>query len=226
MELKKSFKADLERKRSVFIQIGLVLALGAVFYAFSYNTSAEQVKIMTGVTVVSPEEEMPPVTFREIPKPTLPPMKVLDEFKIVEDITSLDEAEPELISPDDLSNLADIPTVDYVVEDVADNTVFVAPEFMPEFPGGTAAMMAFLARSLKYPSVDIANGVEGTVYLSFVVNRDGSIVDVNVLRGVNASLDREAIRVIESMPKWKPGSQGGVTVRVSYQVPIRFKLQR
>lgn len=105
------------------------------------------------------------------------------------------------------------------------NKVFEVVEEMPHFPGGAAALQAFLSSNTKYPVVAQENGVQGRVTVSFVVERDGSITDVKVVRSVDPSLDREASRVVRSMPRWSPGKQNGSTVRVKYTVPVVFRLQ-
>ena len=105
------------------------------------------------------------------------------------------------------------------------NKVFDVVEEMPSFPGGQGALMAFLSSNIKYPVVAQENGVQGRVIVGFVVERDGSITDVKVMRSVDPSLDREAQRVVKSMPKWKPGKQNGSAVRVKYTVPVVFRLQ-
>jgi len=110
-------------------------------------------------------------------------------------------------------------------EEVSTSKVFDVVEQMPSFPGGNAALMAYLANNIKYPVVAQENGVQGRVVVSFVVERDGSITDVNVVRGVDPSLDREAQRVVRSMPRWNPGKQNGQAVRVKYNVPVSFRLQ-
>ena len=105
------------------------------------------------------------------------------------------------------------------------NKVFDVVEEMPHFPGGPAALQAFLSSNTKYPVVAQENGVQGRVIVSFVVERDGSITDVKVVRSVDPSLDREATRVVKSMPRWSPGKQNGSAVRVKYTVPVVFRLQ-
>ena len=103
--------------------------------------------------------------------------------------------------------------------------VFDVVEQMPSFPGGNGALLEYLATHVKYPVVAQENGVQGRVIVSFVVERDGSITDVRVVRSVDPSLDREAARVVSSMPRWTPGKQNGSAVRVKYNVPVMFKLQ-
>ena len=108
---------------------------------------------------------------------------------------------------------------------VEETKIFTVVEQMPMYPGGDAALMGYLRDNIKYPTVAAENGVQGRVVVGFVVERDGSITDVNILRGVDPSLDREAMRVVKSMPKWTPGKQNGSAVRVKYQVPVSFRLQ-
>lgn len=106
-----------------------------------------------------------------------------------------------------------------------ENKVFDIVEQQPLFPGGPAALMKYLSENTKYPVVAQDNGVQGRVTVQFVVEKDGSISDVHVLRGVDPSLDKEAVRVVKSMPRWTPGKQNGITVRVNYRVPVLFRLQ-
>ena len=108
---------------------------------------------------------------------------------------------------------------------VEETKIFTVVEQMPMFPGGDAALMAYLRDNIHYPTVAAENGVQGRVVVGFVVERDGSITDVNVLRSVDPSLDREAMRVVKGMPRWTPGKQNGSAVRVKYQVPVTFRLQ-
>ena len=115
--------------------------------------------------------------------------------------------------------------VDLEEEEPEEETIFQVVEVMPEFPGGMAACLKYLSQNIKYPVMAQENGIQGRVIVQFVVNSDGSIVDPVVVRSVDPSLDREALRVIQSMPKWKPGQQRGKAVRVRYTVPVTFKLQ-
>ena len=113
----------------------------------------------------------------------------------------------------------------YVEEEPEEQTIFEVVENMPDFPGGQAALMQYLAKNIKYPTIAQENGTQGRVIVQFVVNRDGSIVDAKVVRSVDPYLDKEALRVINTMPKWKPGMQRGKPVRVKFTVPVMFRLQ-
>ena len=110
-------------------------------------------------------------------------------------------------------------------ETVQDDQIFEFLEEMPEFPGGETEMMKFLSKNVVYPTIASENGIQGRVMVGFVVERDGSVSDVKVLRGVDPSLDKEAIRVVKSMPKWKPGMQTGKPVRCRFTIPVNFRLR-
>ncbi|MBW8330841.1 MAG: energy transducer TonB [Prolixibacteraceae bacterium] len=112
-----------------------------------------------------------------------------------------------------------------IVEEDTTSEAFFVVEQMPEFPGGQLALRKYLANSIKYPVIAQENGIQGKVFINFVVDKDGGISNVKVFRGVDASLDKEAMRVVRAMPKWIPGRQGGQPVRVSYTVPINFVLE-
>ena len=111
-----------------------------------------------------------------------------------------------------------------VEEEPEEEAPFMVVEDMPEFPGGQAALLDYLRKNIKYPRLSQENGVQGRVLVQFVVNKDGSIVDPEVVKSVDPLLDKEALRVISTMPKWKPGSQRGKPVRVRYTVPVNFRL--
>ena len=119
----------------------------------------------------------------------------------------------------------DIPAPEPPKHVVEETKIFTVVEQMPMFPGGDTALMGYLRDNIHYPTVAAENGVQGRVVVGFVVERDGSITDVNILRSVDPSLDREAMRVVKSMPRWTPGKQNGSAVRVKYQVPVTFRLQ-
>ena len=115
--------------------------------------------------------------------------------------------------------------VQVVEEEPEEQTIFEVVENMPDFPGGQAALMQYLAKNIKYPTIAQENGVQGRVIVQFVVNKDGTIVDPVVVRSVDPYLDKEALRGIKAMPKWNPGKQRGKAVRVKYTVPVTFRLQ-
>ncbi|MDO4948684.1 MAG: TonB family protein [Bacteroidales bacterium] len=227
MEVKKSKKADLEGKKSTWLLVGYVLILAILFVAFEWSERDMKVTTDTGIADVVFEEEMIPITEQE-QKVTPPPPeapKVEEVLEIVENDANVEEST--IQASDDMEKAVEIKYVAPVVEeeDPEEQQIFQIVEEMPEFPGGMAECLKFLAKNLKYPTIAQENGVQGRVIIQFVVNKDGSIVDPVVARGVDPYLDKEALRVVSTMPKWKPGKQRGKEVRVKYTVPVSFKLQ-
>ncbi|TCO08361.1 energy transducer TonB [Natronoflexus pectinivorans] len=226
MDTKKSPKADLESKKTVFMQIGLVVTLSLVLIAFEWTTT--EVNINLGLMDVEEEveEEIIPITRQEEvpPPPPPPPPAVTDILNIVDDDIDLDE-ELEIFDTemhDD--SMIDFVDMDYE-EERDDGEIFIIVEEMPEFPGGVQALQRYLAQSIRYPVIAQENGIQGRVYIQFVINQNGEVTNATVLRGVDPSLDREALRVVQAMPNWTPGRQRNRPVRVSYTVPINFVLQ-
>lgn len=227
MEIKKSPKADLETKKAVFMQIGLVVALSLVLIAFEWTTTDVALGSMQMTEDIAAEEEIIPITRQEEmqPPPPPPPPKVSDVLNIVEDDVVLDD---ELVLLDTEANeKTEVKFQDVKVEEEeeADAPVFFIVEQMPVFPGGEEALRKYIAQSVKYPAIAQENGIQGRVFVSFVVNTKGEVTDVKIARGVDPNLDKEAIRVVNNMPKWAPGKQRGKPVKVSYTVPINFVLQ-
>ncbi|MBP6283813.1 MAG: energy transducer TonB [Paludibacteraceae bacterium] len=227
MEIKKTPKANLENKKTMAVLIGLVLAFGIMFIAFEW--SKNEIKVYDDAIAGDfvEDEELIEVTFRdETPPPPPPPIQetvlsdIIDIRENKEDIQTKD-----FDSEDDKNKKVAIQKpIAAPVEDPEENRIHVVVERMPEFPGGEAAMNQFIARNIRYPIIAQENGIQGRVVCQFVVNTDGKIVDAVVVRGVEESLDKEALRVIKAMPPWTPGRQGGKNVRVKYTLPIRFKL--
>lgn len=228
MELKKSPKADLENKRNIFVQIGLVIALGITLFAFEWTTKVEQASSLGTMAGQEVEDEIIPITRQEEvkPPPPPPPPKVVEVLTIVDDDTEIDdELEIEDTEADDQTVIDIAPVIQTEEEEEEEAQVFFIVEEMPEFPGGELALRKFIAQSIKYPVIAQENGIQGKVYVNFVVDKDGSVTAAKVARGVDPSLDKEAMRVVNSLPKWKPGKQRGKAVKVSYTVPINFVLQ-
>ena len=148
----------------------------------------------------------------------------MEVLNVVENDQEVEEVE--IVSEDDVEEeiVIDVP-VAAPIEEEEEDVVFQVVEKMPEFPGGQQALFEYLSKNIRYPVIAQENGLQGRVICQFVVNQDGSIVDVVVVRSVDPSLDKEAERVIKSMPKWKPGEQRGKAVRVKYTLPVNFRLQ-
>ena len=228
MEIKKSPKADLEGKKSTWLLIGYVLILAVLFVSFEWTERDKQVTTDTGIVEPIFEEEMVPITEQQEVKQAPPPPeapKVEEVLKIVENDAQVEEST--IQSSEETGQAVDVKYVPVEVEEepVEEEQIFQVVEEMPEFPGGMAECLKFLAKNIKYPTIAQENGVQGRVIVQFVVNSDGTIVDPVVMRSVDPYLDKEALRVIKMMPKWKPGKQRGKAVRVKYTVPVTFKLQ-
>ena len=226
MQLKKNPQASLEDKKLTYVLMGLAFVLSICYVALEW-TEKEVTKYEVADTEFLFEDEIEiQQTSQETPPPPPPPAPVeVEVLNVVEDDVEVEEIE---INTEDDKDVEVViaPPVEAPVEEEEEEVVFVVVESMPEFPGGAQAMMKYIAENIKYPVIAQENGIQGRVICQFVVNKDGSIVDVEVVRsGGDPSLDKEAVRVIKSMPKWKPGKQRGKAVRVKYTVPVNFKLQ-
>ncbi|WP_075317631.1 energy transducer TonB [Bacteroides togonis] len=230
MEVKKSPKADLENKKSTWLLIGYVIVLAFMFVSFEWTKRDVKIDMSQVVADLVFEEEIEiPITEQpEMATPPPPPEApaIVETLTIVDD--DMDIESTEIASSEETGQAVEIAYVPPTVEEeeVEEQEIFEAVEQMPEFPnGGMAGLMQFLSKNIKYPTIAQENGTQGRVTVQFVVNADGSIVDAKVIRGVDPYLDKEALRVINSMPKWKPGMQRGKAVRVKYTVPVMFRLQ-
>lgn len=224
MDVKKNPNSNLESSKSLFRQMGLLLSLGFLFIAFEYTkTEIETVEVNLVEEIVM-EEEAIPITRQETPPPPPPPPPAFTEvLNIVDDNVELDD---ELELDDmEMDEDQDVEIMDFEEEEeVDDNQIFVAVEKMPNFPGGQLALMKYLQKNLKYPRVAQENGIQGRVYVNFVVGKKGEISKIKIVKGVDKSLDQEAMRVVQNMPQWEPGEQMGKAVNVSCNVPINFNL--
>jgi protein TonB len=228
MELKKSPKADLEGKKNVFFMVGLVAALGITLLAFEWTTKPSKADSLGSMNALDVEEEIIPVTReQEIkPPPPPPPPKVVEILNIVNDDVDIDDELHIDTEADDKTLITVAPVISTKEEKEEEEAqVFFIVEDMPEFPGGEMALRTYIANAIKYPVIAQENGIQGKVYVTFVVGKDGSVSNASIARGVDPSLDKEALRVVNTLPKWKPGKQRGKPVNVSYTVPINFVLQ-
>lgn len=229
MEVKKSEKASLENKRLLFTEIGFVIALLAVWGAFEFTTRDSKTAELLDDTKVVEEEEM--LITQEQPQlpPEMPKIELLsDDITIVEDNIKIDD---NILNLEDNANLG-VEVKDYVQERVVEEEVveeavpFAIVEEKPSFMGGDASTFSkWVGEHLNYPETAKENGVQGRVTLQFKVNKDGSVSNVVVLRGVDPLLDKEAVRVVSSSPKWKPGRQRDRAVPVTYTFPVIFQLR-
>ena len=229
MEIKKSEKANLENKKLLFVEIGLVISLLITFIAFNWTSKETKVSTLEAETEIVAEEEVIPITQETPPPPpSAPQIPVLsDQIDIVDDEIQVDD--DMFMGLEDDANLG-VEIIDYVEvepEEVVEEAIpFMLVEEKPSFNGGDANQFStWVNKRLVYPEIAKENGVQGRVTLQFTIEKDGSLTKIKVLRGVDPSLDKEAVRVVSSSPKWKPGKQRGKPVRVSYTVPINFQLQ-
>jgi len=228
MELKKSDEASLEKKKGVFFQLGLVIALSLILIGFEWTSSGlSKNQFDTGEGDVI-DEEIIPVTRQEKPEPkSLPkPPKVTEVLNIVEDNVII---ENELILDDLESNQdEEVQILDFEVTDEEEEEaeIFFIVEDMPSFKGqGLNGFRNWVMKNLQYPEIAAENGISGTIYVQFVVEPSGMVNKVTIMRSVDPSLDKEAIRVVKSSPKWTAGKQRGKPVRVAFTFPIKFVLQ-
>jgi periplasmic protein TonB len=221
MELKKNPQADLEKNKSVFIQIGLVVSLALTLIAFEWKSYEGVVKQFGPLEIDLSEEEIIPIT-KETPPPPPPPPPVIVELNIVEDDKEIEDEVVINSEADEKTIVEFVPQEEEVIKEVE---IFTIVEDMPEFPGGEAELFKYLGKSIKYPQMAKEAGIQGVVYVTFIIGPDGTVSNVEVLRGIKGGCDEEAVRVVKSMPKWKPGKQRGKPVTVQYNLPIRFVLK-
>ena len=229
MEIKKSDKANLENKKLLFVEIGLVVALGITLFAFEWTSKETTVAVLEDTTEILIEEEIIPITQETPPPPpAAPKIPVLsDQIDIVDDEIEIED--------DMFMNLEDdaslgVEIMDYVEveEEVVEEEAipFQLVEEKPSFQGGDANKFSkWVNQRLEYPEIAKENGVQGRVTLQFTVEKDGTVTKIKVLRGVDPSLDKEAVRVVSMSPKWSPGKQRDRAVPVTYTFPVIFQLR-
>jgi periplasmic protein TonB len=222
MDNKKTPKADLEGKKSIFLQVGLVISLALVFLAFEWKRYDKSENDWDQMEVVEIPEELTQITRQEIeppkPKPQTTDIEEVEDDEEVEDIVINVE--------DDMDSEAqDFVPVDDPIEEPVEAEIFTVVEESPGFPGGDEKLYEFLQKNMKYPQMARESGIQGIVYVTFVVEPDGSISNVRVLRDIGGGCGEEAIRVVKAMPRWTPGKQRGKAVRVQFNLPVKFTLQ-
>ena len=228
METKKTPKANLENKRPTWLLVGYVTVLAFMFVAFEWT---RDIRVDTSgrinENVFEQDMEIPLTRQPEVTPPPLPQVTPInDVLTIIDDDATAEETN--FASSEETGEDVVIKHIPVTVDEdvVVEDEIFVIVEENPQFPdGGTAGLLQYLGKNIKYPTIPQENGTQGRVTVQFVVNKDGSIVDVKVIRGVDPYLDKEAVRVISTMPKWIPGKQRGVPVRCKFTVPVTFKLQ-
>jgi len=223
METKKSDRAQLESKRTLYFSIGLVLSVAAITLAFEWKSY----ELGPLVDLRSTESEVPEVQQVPITIQTPPPPPVV--MPVIKEIP--DEEEPAVdinftfdIEVDEAS-VIDNPVPDNLPDETTEDEPFIFVEQQPAPEGGMQAFYRYVSQKINYPQQAVRQGVEGKVFVSFIVNTDGSLTDIQILKGIGAGCDEEALRVLKQAPRWKPGKQRGRAVRVRMQIPIAFSLQ-
>ena len=226
MEEKKSPKANLENKKLMFIQIGMIISLLIAWMAFEHKSyDKREIDASLLNREVALDEEMVEITKQEEQKPQ--PVEVPKQTTQLEIVQDDVETEDLNINAEVEQNevIEEYVAPEVVEEEVVEQEIFQIVEEMPSFPGGEGKLLEYVAKNIKYPQIARETGIQGRVFVGFVVEPDGSVSNVKILRGIGGGCDEEAMRVIKSLPKWKPGKQRGKAVRVSYQIPVMFKLQ-
>ena len=229
MEIKKSEKASLENKRLLFAEAGLIAALLLVYAGFETSTRAREVALLDNGSIICDEGDIIPVTMETPPPaPEVPALPMLsDELEIVDNDITVDLDFQSLDDTDVPVNIQEYIKQEVVEEEVDEEVIFVGVvEERPTFNGGDANEFSkWVNARLVYPEIAKENGIEGRVTLQFTISKDGRLEDVKVLSAPDETLAREAVRVVSSSPKWKPGRQRDRAVKVSYTFPVIYRLR-
>jgi len=229
MEPQKTSRANLENKRLIFMEIGLIISLIVVLVGFKWKSTERNYDVSKTREYVNIQEEMIPIT-QHLTKPIPPPpiskaviINIVDDDIITKDdiiiidVEANQETKVEEYIPHDFQDMEE-------EKEISEEPIFVIVESIPTFPGGMAKLMAYLHQNIKYPTQAKEVGIQGKVFVSFVIEKDGSVSDVLLLRGIGGGCDEEAIRVISNMPNWIPGKQRNIPVRVRFTLPVSFRL--
>jgi len=219
-------RIDLEKTKGIFFKAGLCISMALVLAAFQYKAFDRVVKAPGFEVIGLIDDDMIPITIPKPPDPpplpemreltTAPDDQVIDEPDVIVNTEAHSDTQVRDFSPGDFSKPE---------PEVEDNIIYERPEVLPEFPGGLAALYQYLGKNIKYPRQAQELRIQGTVFISFVVEKDGSVTQISLLRGIGGGCDEEALRVVQNMPRWNPGKMGTHTVRASFSLPIRFLLQ-
>lgn len=227
MEVKKNPQADLENKKGLYLEIGLVVILAISLFVLnfkSYDNEKVEISQRTAMdeideTIIQTAEDTPPPPPPETPEVTTELTIVEDDAVIENELGIVDMSEKNAVNEEVVQVV-----VEEEVEEVEEE-IFTVVENDPEYPGGMEALYKYLASNIHYPALAKENNITGKVYVTFVVEKDGSIANPRILRDIGGGCGQEAIRVVKSMPKWKPGKQRGKAVRVQFNLPVSFNLQ-
>lgn len=228
MEAKKTPRADLENRKGLYLEIGLVTILSLCLLAFNWKSYEKEAKVINtrdvdmviDADVIQTQEEETP------PPPPEEPEVVATELTVVENDAELTN-EVGIINAEDNANKAqeEFHVEETVEEVIVEEEIFLVVEEDPEFPGGLEALGKYLSENIKYPALAKENNITGRVFVSFVVEKDGHVGNIKILRDIGGGCGAEAVRVVKAMPKWKPGKQRGKPVRSQFNLPVSFELQ-
>lgn len=228
MESKKTPKADLEKRKGLFLELGLLIALGACLVAFNIKSyEMEEVEVSTRTAIDEVDETVIQTQQEETPPPPEPEApEVVTEVTVVDNDAKIEHELGIVDMGDDASKEVQTftPVQVEVEKEEVEEEIFTVVENDPEFPGGLEALYKFIGENVKYPQVAKESGITGKVYVQFVVEKNGSVGNVKVLRDIGGGCGTEAVRVVKMLPKWKPGMQRGKAVRVYYTLPVNFSL--
>ena len=229
MEKKKSERADLQNKKVLFMEIGCIIALALVYFGFEYTSEEVRTVVLDDNNVITEIEDLIPITFETPPPPpAAPKIPVLsDQIDIVDDEIEIDDNMFLKLEDDPGSGVEIKDYIEVIDEEVEEEEIpFMLVEEKPTFQKGDANQFSkWVNQRLVYPEIAKENGVQGRVTLQFTIDKDGSLTKVKVVRGVDPSLDKEAVRVVSMSPKWEPGRQRDRAVPVTYTFPVIFKLR-
>lgn len=242
VEIKKSSKASLEPQRPVWFLLGLVVALSTLYVALEFSASTtdslddsalfDDMHDLDLLPALDRSDMIAAIPEPARPKPSVKQLKVVDkvrdEMSKLNTITDLRTTQGNADGADGSSTADDAPTTTAqppVAVDADDNPLRLrVVEQLPEFPGGMVELMKWITKNLKYPYLAQKQKIEGQVKVTFIINRDGSIGDIKVVKSVHPLLDNEALRVVKAMPQWKPGIENGKPCRTMFAIPVEFRL--
>lgn len=228
MEAKKTEEANLEKRKGAYFAIGLLIVLASLFCLFEFKFYELETSEYKKLHLDLIEAEVIPISQQTPPPPPPPPMATTQIQIVSNEEEIVVELEIEDLEIDDESyveNAAVVELTEAEEEEIEEEEIFTIVEKMPVYPGGVEALFGYLAQNIEYPDMAKDAKIEGKVYITFVVNKEGGVADVKVLRGIGGGCDEEAIRVVKNMPKWDPGRQRGKAVKVQYNLPINFILK-
>jgi len=226
MELKKNPKANLDKSRSIFFLIGMLISLASVLFAFNYATETSQIENLGRLDETYIDNDIVPVVRTEkveeikppTPKPEIVELEIVENDKVIKDEVEVFDAGA---NEDDKIEFVQITPK----EEEEEEPILIIASTPPSFPGGDAGLRKFIYSNVKYPNAARETGIEGKIYVRFCVTKTGKVEKISIIRGVDPLLDKEALRVVNLLPKWTPGENAGKKVNVWYTLPISFKLE-